>query len=388
MLILSSCVKKEVLILSPDVEGDLKGCFKIVESTCEVMKDEDGYQYIELTVERTNESVPFTDKTIGVFGNPDGALVAGGFGFEAYNEEKKEISEVDSEDNHFCEEEQLNILKLATGKRATLKIKLDEKELPHGIILTSKINFISTGEITLNGSIGKYGIKNFSIDFNFDTRKIIGQYQYKSSPAGAFLYLMGNIVTVNNMPGNYVTDIFMAEDNGNNELTGKFKGQLILTRDSKTSPYYYVLRGTFKNFRYQDFRYSLRSEPLPEIKYGKELRYGYASMMNPSFVYEDFADFGFGGFGEEGAYQRSLGSMSVDEFVRQYKNFYKKFVKVVKKMRDNDPNALMEFSELANQYQILAQKATELDGQMTRYQLDEINRMQNEIISEIQHFSN
>lgn len=383
-LIMSACGKKEIAILSPDVEGDLKGCFKIAETTCEVMKDEDGSKYIEVTLERTNESVPFTDKTVGVFGESNDALVLGGFGYEGYNANNEEIEDIDGENNQDYRTEQAAILKLAPGEKGTLKIKLKGEELPNGIILTSQLSFISTGEITLNGSIGKYEIKNFSIDFNFDTRKIIGQYQYKSSPAGAFLYLLGNIVTVDNMPGKYVASVYVAEDNGNGELTGKFKGQLILTRDSKTSPYYYILSGTFKNFRLQDFRYNLKSAPLNEIEYGSVLKNGYASMMNPSFVNEEFANFGFGGFAEEGAYLTS-DDVSVDEFIRQYKNFFKKYIKVMKKVKNNDPTAILEYSELINQYQNLAEKAAQMESQMTPAQLNEINKMSQEIVSEMQN---
>lgn len=385
-LIMSACGKKEIAILSPDVEGDLKGCFKIAETTCEVMKDEDGSKYIEVTLERTNESVPFTDKTVGAFGENNDALVLGGFGYEGYNANNEEIDDIDGENNQDYRTEQAAILKLAPGEKGTLKIKLKGEELPNGIILTSQLSFISTGEITLNGSIGKYEIKNFSIDFNFDTRKIIGQYQYKSSPAGAFLYLLGNIVTVDNMPGKYVASVYVAEDNGNGELTGKFKGQLILTRDSKTSPYYYILSGTFKNFRLQDFRYNLKSAPLNEIEYGSVLKNGYASMMNPSFVNEEFANFGFGGFAEEGAYLTSASDdISVDEFIRQYKNFFKKYIKVMKKVKNNDPTAILEYSELVNQYQNLAEKAAQMESQMTPAQLNEINKMSQEIISEMQN---
>lgn len=383
-LLATGCGKKEVKILSPNVEGDLKGCFKVLESVCEVEKDEEGNPTITVTIERTKQSLPFTSKTVGVFGNDDeDPLVLAGFGFEGYDDKQESMENIDAEDNLYASNEQLEILKLAPGEKGTLTIKFD-KEVPNGIILTSELEFLSTGEISFNGAIGKYGIKNCTLDFNFESKKIIGQYQYLTSPAGAFLYLMGNLVTVDKEPGDYTFKIVIAEDNGRGELTGKFKGQLKLIRDSKTSPYYYVLVGTFRNFRLDDYRYDLKSLPLNEIQFSNVLKDSYASTMSPSFANADFDNFGFRSFAEEANFHRNseMGDASIDELIRSYRSFYKKYIKVLKRVKENDPTAIMEYTELLQEYHDYTQKLQKVKGQMSSSQMQEFMKMSQEIAKE------
>lgn len=383
-LLATSCGKKEVKILSPNVEGDLKGCFKVLDEVCEVVKDDDGNSTITVNIERTDQSVPFTPKTVGVFGDEDNdPLVLAGFGFEGYNDKEETMDVVDAEDNHYMSKEQLEILKLAPGEKGTLTIKFGE-DLPEGIIITSELDFISTGEIAFNGAIGKYGIKNCTMDFNFQNKKIIGQYQYLTSPAGAYLYLMGNVVTVDKEPGDYTFKIVIAEDNGRGDLTGKFKGQLKLIRDSKTSPYYYVLLGTFRNFRLDDYRYDLKSEPLNEIQFTDILKNSYASTMNPSFANADFDSFGFRSYAEEANYsgKSEAGDASIDELIRSYRNFYKKYIKVLKRVKHNDPMAIMEYTELLQEYHDYTQKLQKVKGNMSPSQLQEFMKMNEEIARE------
>lgn len=383
-LLATGCGKKEVRILSPKVEGDLKGCFKVLDEVCEVEKDDDGNPTITVNIQRTDQSVPYTPKTVGVFGDDDDdPLVLAGFGYEGYNDKDETIDVVDAEDNHYMPNEQLEILKLAPGEKGTLTIKLS-KDLPKGIIITSELDFLSTGEITLNGAIGKYGIKNCTMDFNFQNKKIIGQYQYLTSPAGAYLYLMGNVVTVDKEPGDYTFKIVIAEDNGRGELTGKFKGQLKLVRDSKKSPYYYVLLGTFRNYRLDDYRYDLKSEPLDDIRYTDVLKSSYASTMNPSFAYADFDNFGFRSYAEEANYSRNSeeGDSSIDELIRSYRNFYKKYIRVLKRVKDNDPMAILEYTELLQEYHDYTQKLQKVKGNMSPSQLQEFMKMSEEIARE------
>ena len=382
-LLMTSCGKEKVKILSNEIEGDLKGCFQVLDSICEVQKDPEGNPAIVVNIKRTDESVPYTPQTIGVFGEEtQGTLVLGGIGYEGYNEEGENIGDLSGEDNAYAKKEQLDILKLATGAQGKLTITFG-KEVPSSVTLTSELEFLSTGEIELNGAIGRYGIKNFSIDFNYTTKRITGQYQYLTSPAGRFLYLIGKIANTENEAGDYTTNIYVAEDNGKQELSGIFKGQLKLVRDSKTSPYYYVMAGTFRNKHYDDFRYDLKSAPLTEIKYGDVLKNSYASSMDPSFINEDFSSYGFGSFDKEvglSAYN-SHGDASVDEFIRQYKKFFRQYIKVAKKMQAGDPTVTLEYVELVKEYSKYAEAISNMQGELSPSQLQEIMKMQSEIMS-------
>ena len=380
--ILTGCGKKEVKILSTEVEGDLKGCFKVLDSVCEVVKDDNGNSAIIVNIQRTDESVPFTSETVSSFNqNNTKALVLAGFGYEGYNNNSDLSGELFADENNNYTEQQLKILQLQPGQKGTLTLSF-EKDIPENIILTSQLKFLSTGEISLNGAIGKYGIKNFTIEFNFEKNKISGQYQYLTSPAGAFLYLIGNIASDKLVPGDYSFNILIAEDNGKNQLSGQFKGQLKLVRDSKTSPYYYVLLGTFINKHYQDFRYDLKSVPLNEIQYSDILRGTYAASMDPSFASKDFS--GFRSYSDEAAYSGYRGNdLTVSDWLRAYKNFYRKMISVMNKMNNNDPRAAIEYAELIEEYYDYMRNIEKLKGDMTPAQLNEFMKINQELQTQI-----
>lgn len=385
LMILTGCGKKEVKILSSTIEGDLKGNFKVLDSVCEVVKDEDGNPSIVVNIERTDESLPFTPETVGCFGEKnDKSLVLAGFGYESYNGEDELVGHLDADENNKFRDQQLEILKLQPGEKGTLTISFD-KDVPEGVVLTSELDFLSTGEITMEGAVGKYGIKNFSIDFDFQKRRIIGQYQYKSSPAGAFLYLMGNIVTVDKNQGDYTFKVLIAEDNGLGELSGKFKGELKLVRDTPTSPYYYVLVGNFRNQKLQNFRYDLKSAPIDKLVYGNVLESSYAATMNPMFAHSDFDDYGFGSYSEEAAFNggSGQGDASIDEMLRAYRQFYKKLINVAKKVKQNDPMAVLEYTELVSEYSAYVSKLESVKGEMSPAQLKEFNKINEELVKEM-----
>lgn len=379
--LLSSCAHKEVKILNTDLQGDLKGSYVILDSVCQASKNDNGKYEIQVNIKRTEESVPYTETSVDTFGSSsEKAQVLGGIGYELYDADDNMSLAVEGRENESNTKQQLNILTLKPGETAPFTIEFDD-EVPDGIILTSELDFISTGEVAFNGSIGKYGIKNCTMDFNFKNKKIIGQYQYLSSPAGAYLYLLGNVVTGEYKTGDYSFDILIAEDNGRGELTGKFKGQLKLIRDSKTSPYYYVLLGTFRNFNLRDFRYELKSAPINEIVSEGILKNSYAATMNPAFVDDDFSQFGFRSFKEEAAYDSGIsGDISIDDFLREYRRFYKKYARVLKQFKSGDPSAGLEYYELTRQYQVLVKKADEVKGQLSASQARELEKLTQEFV--------
>lgn len=379
-IIATGCGKKEVVILSQQVEGELKGCFKVLDSVCEVSKDENGNPVIVVNIERTNESVPFTPETVGVFNEDNSkSLVVAGFGFERYDDKGDQTSYIDASDNNYAAAEQLNILKLQPGETAQLTVCFD-KEIPYGVVLTSEMKLISTGEITLNGAIGKYGIKNFSIDFNYKKDKISGQYQYLTSPAGAYLYLIGKIISTDNLPGEYISNIYIVEDNGKGMVSGIMKGQLRLTRDSKTSPYYYVLTGNFRNRHYQDFHYDLKSATLNEITYGDLLKHSYAADIDPSFINRELGSYSFGSFAQESGYTSSVStSLTTDEFIRRYRKFIKTYISALKHASAGDPAAIWECTELAQEYAEFVTELGKYQVKMTPAQINEITKLSEEI---------
>lgn len=189
-------------------------------------------------------------------------MTLGGFGFEAFNKNGIKIAEVLPEDNTYAPESQLSVLKLNPGETGELILKLNSKDIPASIKLMSDVKFISSGPISLNGAIGKYGTKNFDITFNFGKGSVDGQYQYNTSPKGAYLYVTGSTTQPNKEPGNITFKININENTSSGKASGNFDGTLRLTRDSESRPYYYVMTGTFDNYKAQQFPFTYTSQPI------------------------------------------------------------------------------------------------------------------------------
>lgn len=259
----SSCTKK-VKVDVEEITGTLAGAFKATTGEYEVEKDEDGNDCIMVEIERTNESVPYTAKTVSVFGqNVPEVFTVAGFGYIECDAEGKKTSETKAEDNTDTKDDQLEILKLKKGEKAKLPIVFKDGA-PASIKLTSDLKIEDTGEIALNGSIGQYGTKNFTIDLSVIHKRLSGQYQYLTSPAGAYLYLDGRLLNEVVSDGKFIFGVDIQESNDRSDWSGAFDGTLVLQRDSKDSPYYYVLRGSFLSYQLKTYIYDFKSEPITE----------------------------------------------------------------------------------------------------------------------------
>lgn len=259
---ISSCTKK-VEVKVGEIEGSLQGAFTVAEGEYEVQKADDGTSFIEVDIKRTEESVPYTKETISVFGQDvDKKYMEAGFGFEGFDRQDVEVEKVDAADNDYSQEGQLKVLNLKKGQTGKLAIRFKDN-IPASIKLTSDLKIIDTGLLELNGAIGKYGVKNFTLNLNVKKKELSGKYQYLTSPAGAFLYLNGKLLkeTVDD-DGNYVFKIEMQEAPDNRDWSGSFDGALLLERESKTAPYRYILKGTFLSYQFKTYEYNIKSEPI------------------------------------------------------------------------------------------------------------------------------
>ena len=259
---ISSCTKK-VEVKVAEIQGSLNGAFTVVEGEYEVQKAEDGSSFIEVDINRTEETVPFTKETISVFGQDvKEKFMEGGFGYIGYDSQDSQVEKVEAADNDFSIEEQLKVLNLKKGQNGKLAIRFKDR-IPATIKLTSDLKIIDTGLLELNGAIGKYGVKNFTLSLNVKEKKLTGKYQYLTSPAGAFLYLNGSLLkeTVSD-DGSYAFKIQIQEAPDNRDWSGSFDGTLFLERENKTAPYRYVLKGTFLSYQYKTYEYDLKSAPI------------------------------------------------------------------------------------------------------------------------------
>ena len=260
--LMASC-GKTVKIDSENIEGMLAGNFTVVPGEYEVAKDEKGNYMITVPVKRTNESVPFTAETVSVFSKEtNGVVTFAGFGYEAYDAEGNKTGGLDAQNNGFDPQGQLAVLKLAPGATGELKISFENGKVPEMIKITSGLQFVSTGDITLTGSIGGNEIKNFTINANFLNKTVTGKYQTAKDKEDAFNELSGKVEKTELAAGLYVFELDLKEVNSKNISSDDFDCLLKLVRDGSTEPYYYTIYGDVEAGKGEDVLFNLKSEPL------------------------------------------------------------------------------------------------------------------------------
>ena len=259
-LLLSLCAcKKDMSVKVTDITGPLSGAYQLDGTEFPVVEDGDGYK-VSIKLKRTDESVPFTNEGVGVISSKNSAMVVAGFGYDGGSDFIVKPEDCDGDIDS-----QKQILTLANGASGELVFKFKKDDVPETIKLTTALELVSSGKVTFDGAIGKYGVKNFNLTFDFKNSTLKGQYQYKTSPAGAFLDLEGKIADMENENGNYEWDIAITEYGDYGDVSALFKGDLELKRDSKDSPYYYVMTGDFVNtHKGLNFKYNLKSQGLGE----------------------------------------------------------------------------------------------------------------------------
>lgn len=269
LLSMTSCMffKEKVNVKDAEIEGMLNGAFEVETGSYSVTKDKDGNKIVTVKIKRTDESVPFSTETIDVLSenDDDDAITLAGFGYIGYDKKGKEIDEIEAEDNDNFIKDQLAILKLDNGETGELSFVLNSKSIPARIVLTSDVKFVKSGKITMDGTIGNLEIVNFSMNVDFADKMLSGKYQYaKTAHYGAFLEFRGDITREEFEVGDikYIVDLREANEKG--QWSGSFDGSIELTRDDKTSPYYYVLQGLFTNYRGNSYTYDFVSKPISD----------------------------------------------------------------------------------------------------------------------------
>ncbi|MBP3298705.1 MAG: hypothetical protein J6L73_03385 [Muribaculaceae bacterium] len=265
--LLTGCSKEAfVTPASTTPEGPLAKCFEIVDEKYPVQFADDGDCSVTIKIKRTDVSLPFTPETVALISAKDAgdALALAGFGYTLLDANGKKIETETPEKNDDAAEEQLKLLKLKPGETGEITLEFDSDEIPEKVAFSTAVRLLGTGDIELTGGIDRYTVKNFKIGFDFADKEVKGKYQYSTSPAGAYLYLDGEVGKLTESDGNYIFTINMHEDNGQGMITGVFDGELALKRDSDTTPYYYTLTGNFVNYNGKEFVYNLRSAPLGE----------------------------------------------------------------------------------------------------------------------------
>lgn len=253
--LMASC-GKSVKVDTEEISGLLEGTFTVVPGEYEVSKEENGDYTITLPVKRTQESVPYTDAGIGVFGDPQQALVLAGFGYECYDEEGNKIGAVEAKDNGYDNAGQLAVLKLAPGGTGELKIKFENGNAPASLKLTTGLQFVSTGDVVLTGAIGEKAVREFILNLNFQNSTATARCNFAQAAEGVYADFNGKVVKTELAPGIMVFDIELADAAGNFGLDVK------LVRDGNTEPYYYSIYDDVDSNGEQDMLFNMKSQPL------------------------------------------------------------------------------------------------------------------------------
>lgn len=264
MLLMVSC-DKFVEPKENEVDGDLKGCFELTGEKYDLVSDDNGASFTA-KVRRTEQSVPFAPEVVAPFNDGDKKeFFLAGFGYTLFNKEGKEILTVKPEESKLSVEQVTKILSLKPGEEADLTINVPQGVEPAKISLSTVLKFVNSGNVKFEGAIGKYGVKNMEVEFNFAEKVVKGKYQYKSSPAGVYLWWNGRIQAIETEDGSYEWEVVIVESNDNGGWCGDFAATLQLTREAKNKDYYFSLAGDFTNFKYDNFKAELKSPVLPEL---------------------------------------------------------------------------------------------------------------------------
>lgn len=380
VICLTGCKKEYILeAASPEISGDLEGAFTLVEEKYPMTVSEDGKTLsVTIKVKRTNISLPIvSDKTGAICETPtDDILAQASFGLVFTDADGKEILTMSPKETKDCAKQQMSLLRLSpesTGE-LTVTIPFDKERIPAKVALTSELKFIGTQEIAFEGAIGKYGVKNFSIAFNFVEEAAKGKYQYTTSPAGAYLYLSGNIDEFKKeKDGEYVWTVSITEDNGQGMTSGELEGKLTLKRDSKTSPYYYTITGNFRNYRNDNFQCNLKTAPLADlykVRSSSAVNVSNSEGENTSYNEESEYD------EEDGA---SKNGENWDEVLTSYDSYVTKYISLMKKASKGDSDALSEYPALLSEAQELGDKLENAKGEMTSAQLARYTKITNRL---------
>lgn len=256
------CADKTLKPIQIKIDGELTGAFELATEDYPIVKEGDEKSAV-LKIKRTDVTLPYVANKVCAYGvRPEkDMMVQGGFGYVLYDAENNQILEVNPTDNHQTKQIK-NLLALQPGEEGELIIKFDKKLNPTTVLVVSQATILNSGPLEFVGSIGKYAVKNFVAEFNFTKGYEEGKYQYKNSPAGAFLFFKGKNTPASTTSTENVWKISINEENQSGDWCGSYKGIIKLTRDSETSPYYYTMEGEFTNFRYDTYPYAISSKPI------------------------------------------------------------------------------------------------------------------------------
>lgn len=204
------------------------------------------------------------------------------------------------------------------------------------------------GTHDMRGTIDKYQI---TMQVSIDGTSVKGSYYYDKQGPSAVLSLSGT-----NEDG--ILDINETDANGT--PTGHFKGKF--------------LEGVFKG--------------IFVTNQGKKMSFLVAEdgATDGDFTFDDVSSFDDDNdlSMESNDYTSGDGDASIDEFLDEYERFWRKYMDCMRKVEKNDPTALVEYAQLMKEYYEYGRKLEQVKGNLSMDQLNRINKMNAEMMSEMQ----
>lgn len=368
----SSNESKEISPTSTEfASGELAKLIEVVDEPCQLSyAEKDGVipsQFIKLKVKlRLKKESPELQKVDAHDIDFTGLLSIATINLVDENETKVQDLDVKSEDV-------LKLKKLLQGEKGSEEIITFENEFHNskdaptwfketsaftpyltgdaivgdGVIISISSSSDSEGSHDLTGVIDEYPV---TMHLEIDGTQIKGSYYYDKQGPNAKLTLTGT-----NNDG--VWDINETDADGT--PTGHFKGNYI-DMDGIYSGSFVTNKGKKMSFELMSTR------KMAELQANEELD-------EPSISDYDDTDLTISDEGDS----------SYDAFLDEYEKFWRTYMNFAKKMDQNNPSAMIEYAKLLKQYQSYSEKLERIKGNLSMSQLNRINKMNIELMQEI-----
>ena len=74
------------------------------------------------------------------------------------------------------------------------------------------------------------------------------------------------------------------------------------------------------------------------------------------------------------------GDVSIDDFLDEYEKFWREYAKFSKKLKQNDPTAMIEYAKLLKRAEEYDEKMKKIKGKLSINQLDRMNKINAEMM--------
>lgn len=347
-VIISACSNKPAEITCTEVDGNHKDAISVPEETFTLEADGEGdMQTLTLNVkmaakEHISGITLLDEKNIKLNEM---------FGIAVCDENGAELT-VLKLDSDAAKTAFINVLKGKAGE--TKEVKFSKKNVAKDKVKdvlkkakTFKVKYLSVAleNVNLSGNIGKYPV---CMTLNIDENGVItGAYYYKRMGAKALLYMKGALED---------GKIQVNEFNIQGDNTGTFDG-------------------TFKDDKFGGIFDTYGTRYAYDLKLDAEMNAIDVSSVPYDIFNTQFVSSNMESSDDDSSFSSDNGSVDWDEWLDQYERCVDKVISLNKKMKNNDPSAISEYTEYYEEMQKLSEKVESAKGDLSVAQLNRLNKI-------------